>query len=100
MFVMYRNSVCPCLIGDAGVKMPPLAILTAKTVSVVCPKCGILKKSGKLNCCARGGAWFKNCGDVGHSNFDHTWAEGIQACKSKSVSLLRALYIDEREFVS
>ena len=47
----------------------------------VCPKCGSVKKSGKLSCCARGGAWFKNCGDGGDSNFDHTWVEGIEACK-------------------
>ena len=26
-------------------------------------------------------AWFKNCGDGGDTTFDHTWAEGIQACK-------------------
>ena len=49
----------------------------------VCPKCGTVKKSGKRSCCARGGGWFKNCGDVGDMKFDHTWAEGIQACKSK-----------------
>ena len=49
----------------------------------VCPKCGTVKKSGKRSCCARGGGWFKNCGDVGDTKFDHTWAEGIQACKSK-----------------
>ena len=52
-----------------------------------CSKCGILKKSGKLSCCARGGVWFKNCGDAGDSNFDHTWVEGMQACDSKCVSV-------------
>ena len=51
-----------------------------------CPKCGSLKKSGKLSCCARDGAWFKNCGDSGDSNFDHTWVEGMHACTG-SVSL-------------
>ena len=49
-----------------------------------CSKCGIFKQSGKLSCCARGGAWFKNCGNAGDAHFDHTWFEGIQACKSKS----------------
>ena len=48
----------------------------------LCIKCVATKKSGKGSCCARGGAWFKNCGDVGDTNFDHTWAEGIQACKA------------------
>ena len=43
--------------------------------------CGAIKKSGQLSCCARGGAWFKNCGDVDDTNVDHTWAEGIEACR-------------------
>merc|ERR1712091_834577 len=46
-----------------------------------CPKCGTISKSGTPSCCSRGGAWFKNCGHVGVTKFDHTWAEGIQACK-------------------
>ena len=52
-----------------------------------CPKCGIVKKSGKLSCCARGGAWFKQCGDAGDSTFDHTWVEGIQTCNYFKSSL-------------
>ena len=47
----------------------------------MCDKC-TTTKAGKLSCCARGGAWFKNCGDVGETDFEHTWAEGIQACKT------------------
>ena len=46
-----------------------------------CAKCGIIKISGKLSCCARGGAWFKKCGNVGEKRFDHTWTEGTHACK-------------------
>ena len=49
-----------------------------------CPKCGATRKSGTLSCCARGGAWFKKCGDVGDTRFDYTWAGGIQICKSGS----------------
>ena len=48
-----------------------------------CSKCGTIKKSGTRSCCARDGAWFKNCGDAGDKNFGHTWLEGIQTCKSK-----------------
>ena len=44
-------------------------------------KCGTVKKCVKHNCCTRGGAWFKKRGDVGDEQFDHTWTEGIQACK-------------------
>ena len=51
-----------------------------------CDKCVTTKKSGKSSCCARGGAWFKNCGDVGDPMFDHTWAEGIQACRDFATS--------------
>ena len=46
-----------------------------------CPKCSIIKKSGELSCCARGGSWFKNCGFVTDSAFEHTWNEGIEVCK-------------------
>ena len=53
-----------------------------------CPKCSTIKKSGKHSCCARGGAWFKNCGDADDTQFDHTWAEGIEACKGFSDSVL------------
>ena len=45
-----------------------------------CPKCATARKSGKLSCCARGGAWFKKCGDVGDANFEYTWTEGFRAC--------------------
>ena len=54
--------------------------VSSKISSKLCLKCGSIKKSGKLSCCARGGAWFKKCGDAGDSKFDHTWFDGIQAC--------------------
>ena len=47
----------------------------------MCARCAT-NKAGKRSCCARGGAWFKKCGDVGGTQFDHTWVEGMQACKS------------------
>ena len=51
------------------------------TVSVVCPRCGTIEKSGKISCCGRGGSWFKNCGGAGNAKLHHSWYEGIQACK-------------------
>ena len=48
-----------------------------------CPKCAISEKNGKISCCARGGAWYSNCGNDGDTRFDHTWFEGVQACESK-----------------
>merc|ERR1712032_1285595 len=56
---------------------------TTTTVSV-CPRCGSIKKSGKLSCCGRGGSWFKKCGGAGNAKLEHTWHEGIQACKARS----------------
>ena len=52
-----------------------------------CSKCGTTKKSDRHSCCAPGGAWFKNCGDAGDKTFDHTWAEGIHACKDYGSSV-------------
>ena len=49
--------------------------------------CTSVKNFGKTSCCAPGGAWFKNCGDAGDTKFDHTWAEGIQACKGAADSV-------------
>ena len=58
--------------------------VSAVIISTKCAKCGT-NKAGKRSCCARGGSWFKNCGDTGDTQFDHTWIDGIQACKSKSL---------------
>ena len=51
-------------------------------ISPVCPRCAMIKRSGKLSCCARSASWHKNCGGTGDSNFGHTWAEGLEACKN------------------
>ena len=56
-------------------------------ISNGCVECGVVKKSGKHSCCARGGAWFKNCGDAGDTKFDHTWAEGVHACEDSMSAL-------------
>ena len=54
---------------------------SASTPPIACPKCGATT-DGKISCCFRGGTWFRKCGDFGDANFDHTWFEGIQACKA------------------
>ena len=66
--------------GGYCVSIKPNPPTVAQTPSG-CPKCGTLKKSGKRSCCAPGAAWFSNCGGSGDAKFDHTWTEGIQACK-------------------
>ena len=55
--------------------------MTATKITPICPKCAAIKTSGKFSCCAPGGAWFENCGASDNSNADHTWVEGVQACK-------------------
>ena len=54
----------------------------------MCRKCAATKASGKFSCCARGGAWYKICGDADDGKFDHTWTEGIWACKGFTASAL------------
>ena len=55
---------------------------TTKTISSVCAKCVIIRKSGKMSCCGRGGTWFGTCGGAGNTKVDRTWYEGIRACKA------------------
>ena len=62
-------------------EVPATTVLSAGSSSTECTECGATTRSGKRSCCARGGAWFKNCGDTDDTKFDHTWAEGIRACK-------------------
>ena len=64
----------------------PTADATTTIAASVCPRCGTIAKSGKLSCCGRGGSWFKNCGGVGNTKFQHTWHEGMHACKARTQS--------------
>ena len=61
----------------------PTGTTTTLTVSA-CPRCGTIAKSGQMSCCGRGGSWFKSCGGAGNTKLQHTWYEGIQACKARS----------------
>ena len=64
----------------------------ASTISSECPKC-VTNKAGKRSCCARGGAWFNNCGDADDKQFDHTWNQGIHVCRQASVSIELSLKV-------
>ena len=81
IFVLHRTFHLYLKSVQSGDTISPLVKLTSKRVVPICLKCGTTKKSGKQSCCARGGDWFKQCGDAGDQKFDHTWAEGIQSCK-------------------
>ena len=63
------------------VSMPGIGSTSANKMA--CPKCGVFKKSGRVSCCAPGGAWFDRCGGAGNSNVDHKWSEGVEACERK-----------------
>ena len=56
------------------------------TVTPACSKCGTIKKTRERSCCARGGAWFNNCGAPGQANVDHTWTEGLLSCRGSASS--------------
>ena len=58
------------------------AYIVTDPVGRGCPKCGTIKGSKKLSCCAPGGSWVKKCGNDA-KKFDHTWAEGLKICKGK-----------------
>ena len=72
--------------AQPGNLAPTFVVPTSTMASSLCFTCGIIKKFGKYSCCARGGTWFKKCGDEGDTTIDHTWTEGIQACKGTPCS--------------
>ena len=81
-----RSYLMCCVITPISAGTPGTTRPHVERSSNRCLKCGTAKKSGDRSCCARGGAWFKRCGDAGNEQFDHTWAEGIQACKDALTS--------------
>ena len=67
-------------------------VLTSVIGSMMaCSTCGTFKRSGRVSCCAPGGAWYKNCGGAGSINVDHRWSEGVKACARKFEA--NAMYI-------
>ena len=72
--------VLHCAYKCIAAEIPTIAATSSVSRDSRCPKCGITKKSGKLSCCARGGSWFKTCGDSGDAQYNHTWIEGFRVC--------------------
>lgn len=58
-------------------------IVETPVAATGCLKCGLIQKSGKLSCCARGGSWFGDCAATANAKVKHTWYEGIQSCKGR-----------------
>ena len=46
-----------------------------------CPACG-RTATGLVTCCGKGGSWAGNCGNTGDPKFEHTWSEGVAACRA------------------
>ena len=70
------------------------ASMSTSAIASACTKCGTFKKSGRVSCCAPGGAWYNNCGGVGDRNVDHSWLEGVTVCEGKSkISGIRQIYL-------
>ena len=67
--------------GGYCMRMKPKPPSVTLTPPGGCPQCATFKKSGKRSCCAPGGAWVNKCGSDGDPKFEHTWAEGMQACQ-------------------
>jgi len=55
-----------------------------------CSKCGKFAKSGKVSCCAPGGAWYQKCGGAANKKFDYSWIEGVEACKPTATTTIVA----------
>ena len=75
----------PIIERELIVRTPISASSITSTIdgTIMCPRCGTFRKSGRVSCCAPGGAWFKNCGGLRNKNIDHRWSEGVKACKRK-----------------
>merc|ERR1719201_782113 len=79
------------LIGRTPISTPVSTQSITSTIdgTMTCPRCGTFRKSGRVSCCAPGGAWFKNCGGLGSKNVDHRWSEGVKACKPTTTTTIR-----------
>ena len=69
------------LIGHAPMTMSTITTRIQNTK--LCSKCGTFPKSGRVSCCAPGGAWSTTCGRPASRNVYHSWLEGMEACKRK-----------------
>ena len=64
---------------STSVQSQAITVATPDVVPV-CPKCAML--NALLSCCAPNATWYENCGTAGDSDFEHTWDEGLEACRN------------------
>ena len=89
MFCLTGTYACIAAGGAGSDPVDPDPVDTGTGTGTGCPTCGTIMKTGQRSCCAPGGSWFNNCGGAGNSNFDHTWVEGISACRGAATLLLK-----------
>ena len=88
MFARSQGSIPPQVCGEEereliALNTPISASASTPAIASACTKCGTFKKSGRVSCCAPGGAWYNNCGGVGDRTVDHRWLEGVEVCTRK-----------------
>merc|ERR1719201_2287290 len=60
------------LIDRKSINTLPFTSTVDRTIR--CTRCGTFRKSGRVSCCAPGGAWFKSCGGgLSSKNVHHRW---------------------------
>ena len=64
------------------------AAATTLAPTTTCPKC-VTNDVGTRTCCARGGSWYRTCGEKGDSKAEHTWDEGMRACQGELMGVER-----------
>ena len=70
----------PGLLSDADTVKQPLR---NETEELVCPVCGTNGTEATKNCCAPGGTWHGTCA-AGEHEAEHTFQEGLQACRCEN----------------
>merc|ERR1719201_3106010 len=90
MFASSEGSLAdkPCsfvrpIYNDVGRELVRRPGSTSPANANECPKCGKFGKSGRVSCCAPGGAWYKKCGSAKNKNVQYKWSQGTDACKKK-----------------
>merc|ERR1712032_1462396 len=96
MFASSEGSLAdkPCsfvrpIYNDVGRELVRRPASTSPANANGCPKCGKFGKSGRVSCCAPGGAWYKKCGSAKNKNVQYKWSQGTDACwKQKKQKVL------------
>ena len=79
----------PCIPSTESSIHVLTAAATTLAPATTCPKC-VANDVGTRTCCARGGGWYRTCGKKGDSKAEHTWDEGLRACRDPAPGQVQA----------